>query len=157
MGLFGKRRTSEGGPPSRSLAGDAAAVRATLSARQAGRPGAGGGIDLRAIVGDLLEGEVEAPTADVSALVSHGLDADDFYERELAPSWEGLGEAQRAARLEAFLELNRMLDSEGGDGLPADTAATVRTKTLVLAWAFDETYGYMARLVRGESSANTSD
>jgi hypothetical protein len=27
----------------------------------------------------------------------------------------------------------------------------VHTKTLVLAWAFDETYGYLARLARGEA------
>ena len=68
-------------------------------------------IDLRAILDDLLTGEVAAPTADVALLKRHHVDPGDFYEKEIAPSWEGLGEAQRAARLEGFLDLSRMLDA----------------------------------------------
>ena len=109
-----------------------------------------GGVDLRAIVHDLLSGEVAAPTADVAFLVKHHVDPGAFYEKEIAPSWEGLGEAQRAARLEGFLDLSRMLDEQGpAAGLPEDMAATVHTKTLLLAFAFDETYGYLNRIASG--------
>ena len=107
-------------------------------------------VDLRAIVRDLLEGEVEAPTADVAELVRAGVTPDEFYERELKPSWEGLGEAQRAARVEGFIELSTMMDAPGAaEGLPADMIPRVHTKTLLLAWAFDETYGYRRAGPRG--------
>ena len=43
-----------------------------------------------------------------------------------------------------------MLDEQGaGAGLPEEMAATVHTKTLLLAFAFDETYGYMGRIASG--------
>jgi hypothetical protein len=35
-------------------------------------------------------------------------------------------------------------------GLPPDMIPRVHTKTLLLAWAFDETYGYLSALGRGE-------
>jgi hypothetical protein len=109
-----------------------------------------GDINLRAIVHDLLTGEVAAPTRDVAWLVEHHADPGAFYANEIAPSWEGMGEAQRASRLEGFLELSRMLDDQGdAAGLPEDMAATVHTKTLLLAFAFDETYGYLSRLASG--------
>ena len=38
------------------------------------------------------------------------------------------------------------------DALPRDMVATVRTKALILAWAFDEVHGYIGRLARGGSS-----
>ena len=41
-----------------------------------------------------------------------------------------------------------MLDEAGE--VPGLEPATVHTKTLVLAWAFDETHGYISRLGRGE-------
>jgi hypothetical protein len=130
------------------LAGDARSMRATLDSMHKNR---GGELDLRGTVRDLLDRDVPAPTRDIASLRSQGVDADDFYAGEVRPSWDGLGEAQRAARLEGFLGLLNLLD-EAGDaaGLPDDMAARVRTKTLVLAWAFDETYGYLSRLTRGE-------
>lgn len=110
-------------------------------------------VDLRAIVADLLEGEVEAPTADVAELIRTGVTPDDFYERELKGSWEGLGEAQRAARVEGFIDLSQMMDAPGAaEGLPADMIPRVHTKTLVMAWAFDETYGFMSALGRAGDS-----
>jgi len=137
------------------LAAGARAMRATLDSLHAELElvnGRSAPVDLRAIVGDLLEGEVEAPTPDVADLVRRGTDPEEFYRRELAPSWEELGEAQRAARLKGFLDLADMLASTpaGAAGIPPEMAATVHTKALLLAWAFDETYGYVARLGRGE-------
>ena len=77
MPLFGRRK-QEAEPPRRGLADDAAAMRAALTAMQADRGGPNAPIDLRAIVRDLLEGEVEAPTADVRELVRLHTGADDF-------------------------------------------------------------------------------
>ena len=120
-----------------SLATDADVMRATLDDLQPRTP--------RDALRALLGGDGEAPTADVRALRERGGDPDDFYAREVAPSWDGLNEAQRAARLEGFLEMCALLES-APEGLPPEMAAAVRTKTLVLAWAFDEEYGYLSRL-----------
>jgi hypothetical protein len=133
------------------LTDDARAMRTTLDAiRRELRAARGpqGQIDVRAALRDIFEGEVEAPTADVVALKRRGTDADHFYETEVAPSWEGLDEDGRAARLDGFLELCELLDSAGDDaaGLPPHMAPAIRTKALVLAWAFDETHGYLARI-----------
>jgi hypothetical protein len=137
-------------PPKRNLAGDARAIRDTLAALNGERQIAdGSSLDLRGIVEDLLEGEVAAPTADVLELIKRDTDPGDFYAREIAPAWDGLGEAQRAARVEGFADLALMLDEAGE--VPGLEPEIVRTKTLVLAWAFDETYGYLPRLARGES------
>jgi hypothetical protein len=137
----------------RRLADDAPRMRAALAAMLAERRRLKleqGEIDLRAVVEDLLNGEVAAPTRDVAWLVEHHTDPAAFYEKEIGPSWEGLGEAQRAARLEGFLDLAGMLDEQGGEaGLPPEMSATVHTKTLLLAFAFDETYGYMSRIAAG--------
>ena len=136
------------------LAMDARAMRAALTGlhlevTRAAGPDAP--VDLRAMVHDLLEGEVEAPTADIASLVRAGVDPAEFYEREVAPSWEGLGEAQRAARVEGFIELSTMMDAPGAAaGLPEGMIPRVHTKTLLLAWAFDETYGFLNSLARGE-------
>ena len=108
-------------------------------------------VDLRGIVRELLEGEVEAPTADVAELVRSGAEPGEFYEKELKGSWEDLGEAQRAARVEGFIELSQMVDAPGAAaGLPEGMIPRVHTKTLLLAWAFDETYGFISTLARGE-------
>jgi hypothetical protein len=153
MSIFGRRRKQiegNGGQP--GLAGDALRMRAALAAMDAERRrlGEGSEVDLRALVEDLLTGEVASPTGDVARLVEHHVDPSAFYEKEVAPSWEGLGEVQRAARLDGFLDLSRMLDEQGdAAGLPEEMAATVHTKTLLLAFAFDETYGYLSRIASG--------
>jgi hypothetical protein len=154
--LLGEETQDAGGAAGeeRDLAADARAMRAALGSLHAERvrvEGPSAGVDLRAMVRDLLEGEVAAPTADVAALVRADLDADEFYEKELQGSWEGLGEAQRAARVEGFVELSQMMDTPGAAaGLPEDMIPRVHTKMLLLAWAFDETYGYLSALGRGE-------
>src|SRR3954469_14335498 len=50
-----------------------------------------------------------APTADVRWLKSRGVDGAGFYRRELAPSWDGLEQAERADRIDQFIRLSHML------------------------------------------------
>lgn len=153
MGLLTRKR--EGARRSGGLAADARAMRRTADAIHAEHVrvhGPAAPVDLRAIVSDLLEGEVAAPTEDVAKLVRAEVDPGAFYEGELKPSWEGLSESQRAMRLEGFLELSTLVDEHGdAAGVPAGMAANVHTRTLLLAWAFDESYGYISRLGRGET------
>ena len=153
MSLLSRLKGKEPEPTAGGLPEDARAIRAALGgihAELARVNGWSAGVDLRAIVRDLLEGEVAAPTADVAELVRAGVDPEEFYEKELGPSWEGLGESQRAARVEGFIELSQMVDAPGADaGLPPDMIPRVHTKTLLLAWAFDETYGYLSAMARG--------
>jgi hypothetical protein len=85
------------------------------------------------VAAELLE---RAPTADLRALVHEGIDEDGLYERELRPNWEGLSKGQRASKVVAFARFANALESES-----ANIAALVRTKLLVLAWAYDRTYG----------------
>src|SRR4051794_26568047 len=81
-----------------SLAADAGAMRETLDGLR--REAGGGRVRLRSVLADLLDGELPAPTADVRMLRDRGTDTREFYTREIAPSWDGLNEAQRAARLD---------------------------------------------------------
>jgi hypothetical protein len=144
--LRGDERAGDAAAPV-SFKRDAVAMRATLTGLHAER-GAGGEPDLRAIVRDLLEGEVESPTADVSFLIREETDPDEFYTREVGPNWEGLDELRRADKLDGFVELAQMLDASP-DALPREMAATLRTKCLLLAWAFDEAHGYLGRIASG--------
>jgi hypothetical protein len=151
MGLLDRLRNGGGAGSTAdrpSLSRDARAMRATLDAMQA-EYGPGAPVDLRGIVRDLLNGEVEAPTGDVATLRDEHLDADDFYDREVAPSWDGLDDDARAARLENFLDLCAMVEqADELTGIPHDMAARTRMKTLLFAWAFDETYGYLSQIAR---------
>jgi hypothetical protein len=158
MGLLTRLRGKQPGAerPAGGLAADARAMRAALDSIHADLARVNGpyaDVDLRAMVGDLLEGEVAAPTDDVAELMRVGVTPGEFYEKEVKPSWEGLGEAQRAARVEGFIELSTMMDApDAAAGLPGDMIPRVHTKTLLLAWAFDQTYGYLNELARGEAS-----
>jgi len=145
--LRGDERANGADQPA-SLARDAARMRATLTGLHAERGGAGEP-DLRGVVYDLLEGEVEAPTADVRWLVAEDVDASEFYSQELAPNWDGLGENARAGKLDGFLELAKMVEASP-DALPREMAARLRTKLLMLAWAFDEAHGYLGQMSAGE-------
>jgi hypothetical protein len=150
MRLFSRFRAADDEGARRSLVEDAISIRSTLDAMQAQERIARGRHetpDLRAIVVDLLEGEVAPPTADVEWLVRNDVDATTFYENEIAPSWERLDADQRADRLESFVELAWTTDDD--PGLPDEMVATVRTKALLLAWAHDETYGYLSRIASG--------
>jgi hypothetical protein len=145
--LRGDERANGADQPA-SLARDAARMRATLTGLHAERGGAGEP-DLRGVVYDLLEGEVEAPTADVRWLIAEDVDAGEFYSQELATNWDGLNENARAGKLDGFLELARMMEASP-DALPRDMAARLRTKLLILAWGFDETHGYLGQMASGE-------
>src|SRR4051812_6917747 len=79
---------------------------ADLEQRDPGRPE----VDLRALTASLMSGDVAAPTADVERLITTGVDPGVFYEKELSKSWDLLGEAQRAARVEQFAGLAKMLE-----------------------------------------------
>src|SRR5688572_12458182 len=134
-----------------TLAADARAMRGTLQALNARREELDPGrpeIDLRGLVADLLGGEVRPPTADIAQIASSGVSPDAFYDKELAGAWEGLDENQRVKRVEQFAGLAQMLEDAGEDARPPNyeqMLATVRTKTLVLAFAVDETHGLLRR------------
>jgi hypothetical protein len=111
---------------------------------------ASGEFQLRGLCLDVF---ASAPTTDLRHLKERGADAEDFYKRELAPSWEGLSQVERAAKIDQFIELSHMLGQadDGGDPPEAflDIVATVHTRVLLLAWAYDRTYSYMDRLFNG--------
>jgi hypothetical protein len=89
--------------------------------------------DLAIVVTELLE---RAPTPDVRALVHDGTTDEELYERELRPNWEGLTKGQRANKVVAFARFSNAI-GEDHNGI----GPLVRTKMLVLAWAYDRTYG----------------
>jgi hypothetical protein len=132
----------------RDLAADARAMRDTLDALHA-ESGGGTRPDLPRLLRDLLDGEVAAPTADVATLKRRGVDPAGFYSREVRPAWEGIGEEQRAARIEGLIELCAMLEADTSE-LADEMGPGARTKLLLLAWAFDLRHGYVGMLARGE-------
>lgn len=111
---------------------------------------ASGEFQLRGLCLDVFGG---AHTADLRWLKDRGIAAEDFYRRELAPNWDGLGQAERARKIDGFIELSNMLGETGQDGYPPesylDVVATVHVKVLLLAWAYDRTYSYVDRLFNG--------
>ena len=95
-----------------------------------------------------------APTTDIRWLRGRGIDGERFYRDELAPSWEGLGREERAARIERFIELSNQLGALSGNGTePApevrDLIATVHLKVILLSWAFDRSHGFVDRIFNG--------
>jgi hypothetical protein len=116
------------------LDGDAAVVSAALEQATELYSSDSRDFDLAVATGDLLD---RAPTADVRALVESGLGEEEFYERELRPNWEGLSKDERNAKVESFARFANAL----GDDDPSGMAAVIRTKLLILAWAYDRTYG----------------
>lgn len=95
----------------------------------------------------------EGHTSDLEWLRGRGVDSEQFYENELAPSWEGLTQEQRAERIDRFVELSHELGRAQPEGHPPDhfldMLASVHLKVLLLSWAFDRTYGYIDRLMNG--------
>jgi hypothetical protein len=126
----------------RALTGDAAAVAGVLERAALAYGSDPADFDLAIVSAELLE---RAPTDDLRALVHHGLDEDELYERELRPNWEGLTKGQRANKVVAFARFANALSDHH-----AHIAALVRTKLLVLAWAYDRTYGegFLPRICR---------
>ena len=138
MGFRFRRR----GKTSRELGGDAGAVAAVLERAALAYGSDPRDFDLAIVAAELLE---RAPTADLRALVNEGTDEDQLYERELRPNWEGLSKGQRANKVVAFARFANALD-----GQLVPIAPLVRTKLLVLAWAYDRTYGesFLPRIAR---------
>jgi hypothetical protein len=126
----------------RALTGDAAAVARVLERAALAYGSDPRDFDLAIVSAELLE---RAPTSDLRALVHDGIDEDDLYERELRPNWEGLTKGQRANKVVAFARFANALGNEH-----AHVASLVRTKLLVLAWAYDRTYGegFLPRICR---------
>jgi hypothetical protein len=95
-----------------------------------------------------------AATTDVRWLKGRGFDGERFYREELAPSWEGLGREDRARRIERFIDLSNQLGGVSGNGTEPppevrDLIATVHLKVILLAWAFDRSYGFVDRIFNG--------
>ena len=103
-----------------------------------------------------------APTKDIEYLIAHGCDGSEFFLREVKPNWRGLSREQRAAKIASFVRFANLLDRSGderdGEGAPnaaaaehlAELRATVRTKIVLLACAYDAEYGdsYCRRIDR---------
>ena len=124
-------------------------MRLVRAIRSAARTNGG---ELRSIVGELF---ADAPTADIRLLRAGGASAESFHAAEIAPNWDGLDRSQRAARIERFIELQQVF--AGAEDMPdtvARTAAAVNTKVILLAWAYDRCYGYVARLLNGSAPAD---
>ena len=103
-----------------------------------------------------------APTRDIEYLLAHGCDGSEFFLREVKPNWRGLTREQRAAKIASFVRFANLLDRSeddrnGDDGANeaaaealAELRATVRTKIVLLACAYDAEYGdsYCRRIAR---------
>jgi len=111
---------------------------------------ASGEYQLRGLCLEVFAGE---HTADLRWLKERGIDGETFYRGELAPSWEGLDQAERARRIEEFIALSHRLGDAEPEGDPPeaflDLVASVHTKVLLLAWAYDRTYSFMDKLFNG--------
>jgi hypothetical protein len=110
---------------------------------------ANGEFDLEGLTEDVFGSH---PTTDVRWLKDRGVAADEFYERELAPNWECLSQAERAGRIEKFMALSNSLGTVHRDDpqppdLIVDMVATVHLKVLLLSWAYDRTYSFIDRIV----------
>src|SRR3954454_10244993 len=125
---LGRRREGRNNVPR----GDAAAVADVLERAALVYSSHPGDFDLAIGAAELLE---RAPTADLRALVDGGFDEDELYDRELRPNWEGLSKGERAGKVVAFARFANALADE-----PGPIGPLVRTKLLVLAWAYDHTY-----------------
>ena len=99
--------------------------------------------DLEVATGDLFDSE---PTGDIRSLRSRGVKGETFYDDELRPNWDQLSKGERAAKIESFARFANGLGQQDPGGM----GAVVRTKLLLLAWAFDRTYAddYTNRLAR---------
>jgi hypothetical protein len=112
---------------------------------------ASGEFHLRGLCLDVF---ASAPTTDLRYLKEAGVQPEQFYRRELAPNWDGLSQEERARKIDQFIDLSHMLGQANEDGTEPpqqflEIVATVHTKVLLLAWAYDRTYSYMDRLFNG--------
>ena len=115
------------------LAHDLQVVCTRLARAEENHNPGGGEIDLEPLLGELFE---KAPTHDIESLKAHGIDAEGFWDDEVKPNWDDLSQGERAAKVQSFARFANAV----GDEDPGGIGAVVRTKLLVLAWAYDTTY-----------------
>jgi len=88
-----------------------------------------------------------APTDDITFLDDHGIDGDEFFGRELRPCWGELSREERSAKIAQFVKFANLLDRSdpdpGSNAVEhlAELRASVRTKIVLLASAYDCQYG----------------
>jgi len=144
VGFRFRRRDKEGrrlGVP----ADDAAAVERVLDEARALHNG-GPQVELHPLVLDLFE---RKPTDDVRGLHDEGMSGEAFYRQEIAPNWDGLDRGLRSEKIEAFARFANAIARADGEDEAGGMGPLVRTKVVVLAWAFDSLYrsDYLERLV----------
>jgi hypothetical protein len=124
---------------------DAAAVEQVLDEAKALFNG-GPDIDLRRPLLQLFQ---RCPTPDLRELRASGTSGESFYREEIKPNWDGLDRGERAAKIEAFARFANVIARSRDDGDTAGLGPVVRTKVVVLAWAFDSLYrdDYLERIV----------
>jgi hypothetical protein len=131
---FGLRRFSGRDNALRTLLeSDSAAVSKALADAPEAEAPDDGDLDLKALLGRLF---AAAPTDDVKSLEARGVDDERFWADEVRPNWDGLSQGERSAKVESFARFANVL----GEDDPGGMGAVVRTKLLVLAWAYDRTY-----------------
>src|SRR3954462_9093828 len=67
-----------------------------------------------------IDAFASADIADIRWLKSRGVDGAGFYRRELAPSWDGLDQRQRADKIDQFIQLSHMLGGVEVEGRPPE-------------------------------------
>jgi hypothetical protein len=146
---FRFRRRDRAGRRLGVKAGDAEAVEHVLDEARALYNGGSADLPLRRLVLHLFERE---PTADVEQLTADGMSGEAFYRQEIAPNWDDLDRGERSAKIDAFARFANAVAraGEGDDDAIAGMGPVVRTKVVLLAWAFDSLYGddYLDRIVK---------
>lgn len=124
---------------------DATAVERVLDEARALYNG-GPDFDMRRVVLQLFE---RCPTADLRELRAEGMSGESFYRMEIRPNWDELSRGERAAKIEAFARFANVIARAEGDDAAAGMGPVVRSKVVVLAWAFDSLYrdDYLERIV----------
>src|SRR6059058_3568617 len=124
---------------------DVAAVEQALDEARALYNG-GPDFDLRRPMLRLFE---RCPTPDLRELRSSGASGESFYREEIAPNWDDLDRGERAAKIEAFARFANVIARADGNDAAAGMGPVVRTKVVVIAWAFDALYrdDYLQRIV----------
>lgn len=145
---FRFRRRDRAGRRLGVKASDAEAVEHVLDEARALYNGGVADLPLRRLVLHLFERE---PTADVEKLAAEGMSGEAFYRQEVAPNWDDLDRGERSAKIEAFARFTNVVARANGDDADiAGMGPVVRTKVVVLAWAFDALYrdDYLERIVQ---------
>jgi hypothetical protein len=145
MAFFSRRGNGGGRMLRGSLDGDMRAIDRLANDHAGAAPD--GSFDLH---GYVLGAFDRAPTRDIRYLADRGWDGQEFHVRELAPNWRGLTREQRAAKIATFVRFANLLDNSAGDDDVAELRATVRTKIVLLACAYDTQYedSYRRRIAR---------